>query len=375
MNRELLEWSDDLNKYKVCVYAICKNEINFVDRWINSMNEADLIVVTDTGSSDGTVERLREKGAIVYVNEVKPWRFDRARNISLDHVPKDMDICVCTDLDEIFEKGWRECLEDVWTPDTKMAKYLYNWSFKEDGTPDVQFNYFKVHSRYDYKWNYPIHECLKYIGKEPEKTVFVNGMVLNHYPDKTKSRGSYLPLLEMAVEESPEDDRVTYYLGREYMYAGMWEKCIETLKRHLTLKASVWKEERCASMRWIAKSFGELLNDTEAKCWYFRAIAECPHMREPYIECAKLGYRLKDWDLVFYMTEQALTIKQKSSTYINMGYCWDDTADDLGAISCYWLGMYERSLSHAKTALSFSPNDKRLIDNLSIIEKKCSGNF
>lgn len=33
------------------------------------MNEADLIVVTDTGSDDGTVEKLREKGAIVYIND------------------------------------------------------------------------------------------------------------------------------------------------------------------------------------------------------------------------------------------------------------------------------------------------------------------
>lgn len=90
-------------KYKVCVYAICKNELQFVDRWMESMSEADLIVVTDTGSDDGTVERFREKGAVVYVNEVIPWRFDVARNISLDHVPGDVDICVCTDLDEVFD--------------------------------------------------------------------------------------------------------------------------------------------------------------------------------------------------------------------------------------------------------------------------------
>lgn len=35
---------------------------------MESMKEADLIVVTDTGSDDGTVERLREKGATVYIH-------------------------------------------------------------------------------------------------------------------------------------------------------------------------------------------------------------------------------------------------------------------------------------------------------------------
>lgn len=358
-----------MNKYKVCVYAICKNEEQFVDRWIESMNEADHIVVTDTGSTDGTVERLREKGAIVYGAEVNPWRFDVARNISLAHVPNDTDICVCTDLDELFEKGWRNCLENAWTQDANMAKYLYNWSLKEDGTPDVQFNYFKAHSRHDYLWKYPIHECLKYIGDTPENVVFATGMVLNHYPDHTKSRNSYLSLLKMAANESPEDSRVTYYLGREYMYKRMWDECIEALKRHLSLKTSVWKEERCASMRWIAKSYFELLKYTEAYSWYYKAIAECPTMREPYIECAKMAYHLKNWEMVFYMTEQALKINQKSSSYVNMGYCWDYTPYDLASISCYWLGMYERSLSYAKKALSYNLHNKRLINNVSIIEK------
>src|SRR5665647_3205333 len=227
-----------MKKYKVCVYAICKNEAQFVDRWMDSMSEADLIVVTDTGSDDGTVEKLRARGAIVYINEVKLWRFDVARNVSLDHVPKNIDICVCTDLDELFEKGWRKCLEKVWKPNTNMGRYLFNWSLKEDGTPDVQITYFKVHSRKGYRWAFPIHECLQYVGKPPETSVYIDGMVLNHYPDKTKSRGSYLPLLELAVEESPEGDRVTYYLGREYMYNSEWQKCIYTLKRHCLLYTS-----------------------------------------------------------------------------------------------------------------------------------------
>lgn len=53
------------NKYKICVYAICKNEEKFVKTWIESMKEADKIIVLDTGSTDKTVERLREYGAEV----------------------------------------------------------------------------------------------------------------------------------------------------------------------------------------------------------------------------------------------------------------------------------------------------------------------
>lgn len=86
------------------------------------MMEADLVVVCDTGSSDNTVEKLRECGAVVYSICVSPWRFDTGRNISLNFIPEEYDICVCADLDEILEAGWRSKLERVWTPETNSAK-------------------------------------------------------------------------------------------------------------------------------------------------------------------------------------------------------------------------------------------------------------
>jgi tetratricopeptide (TPR) repeat protein len=281
-------------------------------------------------------------------------------------VPEQADICVCTDLDEVFEPGWRECLENAWTPDATQGSYLYNWSLKSDGSPDVQFNYFKVHARKGFRWKYPVHEVLEYNGEVPEKQVYIPGMVLNHYPDEAKSRGSYLSLLELAVREMPESDRMHYYLGREYLYKGDLNNCISTLKDHLSL--SSWGEERSSSMRFIAKAYDMLGNISEASSWYYRAIAEAPDMREPYIEFAQMGYEAGDWALVFFMTEEALKIKHKSETYINMGYSWDHTADDLAAISCYRLGMYDRSLQHAREAVRLNPGDERLIRNLKEIE-------
>ena len=63
-----------MGNYNICVYAICKNEAKFVDRWMDSMLEADQVVVLDTGSEDGTVERLRARGAEVTVEAISPWR-------------------------------------------------------------------------------------------------------------------------------------------------------------------------------------------------------------------------------------------------------------------------------------------------------------
>ena len=124
---------------KICVYAISKNEEKFVKRWTESMKEADEIYVLDTGSTDNTVKILKENNVHVKIREIIPWRFDVARNESLNLVPLDTDICVCTDLDEVFEKGWRKRLEEAWQKDTTRARYTYNWSLDKNNIPKVTF--------------------------------------------------------------------------------------------------------------------------------------------------------------------------------------------------------------------------------------------
>ena len=118
---------------KIAVYAIAKNEEKFVDRWYNSMKEADEIFVCDTGSEDNTAEKLERLGAKVKRINIEPWRFDRARNESLEFVDEDVDICVCTDLDEVFSKGWRRELEKHWNSEATRASYNYIWDFDEKG--------------------------------------------------------------------------------------------------------------------------------------------------------------------------------------------------------------------------------------------------
>ena len=197
---------------KIVVYAICKNEAQFVSRWIKSMSEADQIVVLDTGSTDDTVQRLRALGAQVTVETIYPWRFDVARNRSLDLIDPDADICVCTDLDEVFHPGWRKALESAWIPGTTQATYRYTWSFRPDGGEGVVFWYEKIHARHGYRWVHPVHEVLEWMGPgQPGLKVSAEGIQLDHHPDPEKSRAQYLPLLELAVSETPQDDRSVHY--------------------------------------------------------------------------------------------------------------------------------------------------------------------
>ena len=83
---------------KICVYAICKNEEKFVDKWLDNMSEADYIVVLDTGSTDKTFEKLKNDPRVTKVVQKiyskEEWRFDVARNDSLELVPEDANILI-----------------------------------------------------------------------------------------------------------------------------------------------------------------------------------------------------------------------------------------------------------------------------------------
>ncbi len=359
-----------MNKYKICVYAICKNEEKFIDRWVDSMDEADLIIVADTGSTDNSIEKLRKRGVIVQSIDVTPWRFDVARNLSMDLVPEDVDICVCTDIDEIFKPGWRKLLENAWQPNTTRLKYSYTWNFNEDGTPGVTFVYEKIHKRNGFRWEHPVHEILKYNGELPDIYATCLDIQLDHRADPTKSRSGYLKLLEMSVEENPEDDRNMHYLGREYMFYGKWDDCIKTLQRHLELPTAKWKDERCASMRFIARAYKAKNDYYNSKIWLYRAIAESPHLREPYVEMAQLAYLENDFPCIYHMVDSALKITTRPLTYINEAFCWDYTIYDLGSIACYNLGMFEKSLEFGKIAYEMSPEIERLKNNYNLILNK-----
>lgn len=357
-----------MHHYKIYVYAICKNEQKFAARWMRSMQEADGVYVLDTGSTDDSVSILTDLGAHVERQVFEPWRFDTARNRSLELVPPDADICVCTDLDEEFTPGWRERLEEAWQPDTRQARYKYVWSFNDDGSEGTVFYIDKIHARQGFCWVNPVHEVLRCDAGEPPR-VLVAGMQLNHHPDAGKSRAQYLPLLELAVEEDPNNDRNMHYLGREYLFHGRWDDCIRTLNRHLALPSATWADERCASYRYMARAYGEKKNAYQQERCLLRAAGEAPHLREPWIDLARFAYAAGDWEGVLFYCRRALRIYDRPRTYISEAASFGALPWDLLSIACYHLGLRARAVEAVEEAIRLAPNDERLRKNLELMRE------
>lgn len=351
---------------KIYVYAICKNESKFVERFLLSAADADGVFVLDTGSQDDTVQRLRDGGATVQTQVFSPFRFDTARNASLALVPDDGDVFLCLDLDEVLESGWRAHLEKA-AADAKNANlfaYRYVWSHTPSGEDGVVFWAQKAHRRGFY-WKGAVHEVLAPAKGTTQQIAYAYGMQVTHYPDDTKSRASYLPLLEIAAREDPDDDRTAHYLGREYMFAGQYDKAIAQLKRHLSLPTATWADERAASMRYISRCYARQHDKTNAVSWALRAVAESGDTREPYLQLARAFFDAGDYAGVLWAASAALKIEERKLSYITEPDAWGAPLHDLLSVAYYQFGQYKKAEQEARTALTFG-DDARIRNNLRI---------
>jgi glycosyltransferase involved in cell wall biosynthesis len=342
---------------KIAVYSIALNEKQFVQKWYESAKEADYLLIADTGSTDGTAELAKSLGINVVDISIKPWRFDDARNASLACLPGDIDYCIALDLDEVLVEGWRKHLETVPTQTTR-PRYKYTWNWNQDGSPGLQYSGDKIHSRHGYRWKHPVHEVM--VTDRITQVEHWTDLEIHHYPDNSKPRSQYLPLLAQSVLEDPNDDRNAFYYARELYFYNQPDKAREEFQRHLSLPTATWKPERAASMRYLAK----LSDKNWQRNWLLQAVEEAPGRREALVDLAKHCYEYELWEACLSYAEQALAITEKPLEYLCEEFAWGFAPYDYAAIAAYKLGQKEKALEYGLKAAELSPTDERLQSNL-----------
>lgn len=224
---------------KIAVYAIMKNEAKHISGFIENTKDADYVVITDTGSTDGSPFHgalISQPPTNIHVHQanVMPFRFDTARNCALANVPADVDWCVSLDLDERLDPGWRGCIERAVAAEPNATRIWLNYDtpFMDPFQHDC-----RVHSRHGWRWTDPCHECIRVSGGA-DVQVYSKSMWIRHHMDKTKARGQYLPLLVLGVMEEPWNRRRMFYLARELVMNFRLEEAKGWLVKYLEL----WKE-------------------------------------------------------------------------------------------------------------------------------------
>jgi glycosyltransferase involved in cell wall biosynthesis len=348
---------------KIAVYAIALNEEQFVEKWYESAKEADYLLIADTGSTDSTITKAEALGINVVKISINPWRFDDARNASLSTIPSDIDYCIALDMDEVILTGWRQELEKALADGVTRPRYKYTWSWNSDGTPGLEYGGDKIHARKGYRWKHPVHEVIV-TDRIEEKQGWYN-LEIHHYPDSTKSRGQYFPLLKLSTIEDPQDDRNAYYYARELYFNKSFDEATKEFLRHLSLPTARWAPERAASYRYLAKC-----NPEKTKEYLLKAIQEDPSRREAKVELARHAYFTKDWELCYTQSLEALAIKEKPLDYLCEEFAWKDLPHDLASISAWNLGKTQEAIDQVVLAIEHNPKDARLRDNLDFYTKQ-----
>lgn len=350
------------------------------------MSEADYICVLDTGSTDGTYEhfkKIAEHDNKLYLKQkiFDDWRFDVARNDSMKLIPDDANILVCTDLDEVFEPGWAEELREKWVPgETERAWYKYTWSHDENGNELRTFYYDKIHSPH-WHWEYPVHETLvnNETGDNTSShcaTVTLSDKVhLHHYPDQSKSRASYLPLLELRKQENPDEWYGRIYLAQEYSYRGLYEKSnaeFEEIKAKFFNLNDVTTVERASCYLFSAENYIALDEIDKAKEMYRIGIDVDPSLRECYLGLAELLIAEEDYKNAIILIQESIRNTYRHYNWLERDRSWTTQPWDMLCYAYYNYGMTLESVMCAAKALQFCPEDKRLQSNIVACVEKYS---
>jgi tetratricopeptide (TPR) repeat protein len=364
---------------KVAVVSIMKNESPRVARWAESCKDATYRVLLDTGSDDDSVAVARRHGVTVHEASINPWHFGNARNHLLDLLPDDVDWIVNLDLDEVLAEDWHSCLSRVPNDGSvNRPRYLYTWNWKECvtregkvdvagtialGKPEVSYQGDKITRRFTHRWKGACHEVnITEPGNQELQSPC--DIKIYHFADESKSRGGYLDLLIQDVQDDPTNARNTFYLGREYMYRGMVDDSIRTLKHHLSLETAWWKPERGYACRYIARQSP----DHEKRDWLMRAVEEYPTGRECWIDLSQWAHDRGLWRECYEAARSALAITSRGEHYCNDADAWGWRPHDLMALASHRLGYHREAIEHGKAAIEHFPADERLRRNLHFYE-------
>lgn len=266
-------------------------------------------------------------------------------------------------MDEQLQPDWRKELESLDAQVTR-PRYKYTWSWNPDGSHGLVYGGDKIHSRKNYRWKHPVHEVLTCTTNEVQAWTKLE---IHHHPDETKSRGQYFNLLAQSVLEDPADDRNCFYNARELFFHNKWAEAIQEFKRHLNLPKAVWKPERAASMRYLAK-----MEEAERESWLLKAIAESPNSREPRVDLAQHYYTKGLWLDCYAHAYAALRITEQPLEYLVESDAWGYLPHDLIAIACHNSNKPKEALEHGQKAVALAPWIDRLQENVNFYKLRAT---
>ena len=278
-------------------------------------------------------------------------------------IPEDSNVLICTDIDEVlisdFWDDLRKCVFEH--PNFERIFYRYAWSHDDKGNPKWVFWYDKITQPKGWKWDYPVHEALKC---DKEKYNYrgsyyldSNKIYLHHFPDNSKSRGSYLGLLEQRAKEYPEDLYGLYYLAREYSFIKDWQNALYTaykLYTRISQKPVLDDMRMQPSVLCMLGDFSNHIGLKDDAEFYFRkAMKVEPEYRDGYIKLAQLlAYQPRPQEVYKILKEANEKSKYQEDWRLTTYYWREWKINQILADAKCWEKEYQEASQYMQKALN-----------------------
>ncbi len=360
----------------IAIYAISKNEIENVDLFMDSCGDIPVYVLDH--STDGTAEKLRARGAHVDTTPMPDFRFDHAKNFALNLVPDEYIWVLKVDLDERVSPEIHSIQLD---PDATLVRHLY---CPDAASKRVRHDCF-LHKRSEYRWKYPVHECLEFKNSMPspmknsfgeliggglirsaEKIQVVDKILLTQHPSKSRKH-TWTDRLLKAVCEYPDSTRMRMLCGRDLFFDNRIDDAAEQFMAYLHLDPTSFDSAYVLSM--LSKCMNKIGNSKQALSYLEFACDKCSPRRESFIDLAHHYMWIKEYKKCVDAARTALTIEQGMFAPHWDPDCWTFKPHELLMHGYYNLEMFRSAISAGEKALSLAAGDdaKRISNNLEVI--------
>lgn len=250
---------------KLSVALIVKNEEYCLDRCLESVKDADEIVVVDTGSTDKTIDIAKE-----YTDKIYHFAwiddFAQARNYALSKCTGNWILTM--DADWVLHNTIEEVKQAV-NGDSVRVKLIAS---------SGGFHFLPVLFKKGLLYEGKVHEALLCNDTRD------SNLEITYYPNKNKLPDRNLKIL-LTMEKTP---RVLFYLGKEYLDLGQYENAVKSFDEYLLVGS--WLSEKAEAYYYKAKCLWLLSRGSEARESVFEAIKLNPEMKKALVLCSEMHY-------------------------------------------------------------------------------------
>ena len=260
---------------------IVKNESSCIEKCLESVKDADEIVIIDTGSIDNTVELCKKYTDKVFVGPEYLWRddFSFSRNQSLERCTGDWILII--DADEHLAPGEIQKIKEVIKTTDKDA---FMTSSYDSGTENFSHYSIRLFKKLpERKWCAPIHNYLNFTTEDKLEVKHYVGYSEAHKLDPDRA----FRILGKEVIKNPKSLREKFYLAREYFYRKDYNTAIKYYEWYLE-DAYFWAEINDTYMM-LAYCYNNIGNIDKAKEYCLKSIALNTNNKEAILFMAELS--------------------------------------------------------------------------------------